>query len=298
MTGRILITGATGKTGAHATTTLLERGHQVRALVHREDDRSQRLAEAGAEIVTGDLLDLDTLVRATKGIDAAYLTYPIAPGLVEATATLAQAAGENGVGAIVNMSQISARRDAGSNAARQHWVAERLLDRFGGTTTHLRPTFFAEWLTTFRDKATGHLRLPFADARHAPIAAEDQGRFIAAILEDPAPHAGKTYPLYGPVELDHHEIAEKISRTLGYRVEYVPISIDEFASDLERGGWDPHLIQHLRNVAADYRNGIFAGTNDVIEQVTGTAPLTVEAFTDRNRRVFDSHPSRVADIVR
>ena len=297
MPGQILVTGATGKTGTHATTTLLEGGHRVRALVHRADDRSEKLARAGAEIVTGDLLDFDALVRATEGVDAAYLTYPIAPGLIEATATLAQAAQENGVGAIVNMSQISARRDAVSNAARQHWIAERLLDRFSFSVTHLRPTFFAEWLTTFRNEATGYLRLPFADARHAPIAAEDQGRLIAAILADPAPHAGKTYPLYGPVELDHHQIAEAITKTLGYRVDYVPIGIEEFRADLERGGWAPHIIQHLVNVAVDYRNGIFAGTNHVIEQVTGTAPLTVEAFTERNRRVFDSHPSRSAAIV-
>ncbi|HEX4246485.1 MAG TPA: NAD(P)H-binding protein, partial [Pseudonocardia sp.] len=117
MARNILITGATGKTGAQATTTLLERGHHVRALAHKIDSRSERLAEAGAEIVTGDLLDLDAVTRAAKGVDAVYLTYPIAPGLMEATATLLQAAEENQVGAIVNMSQISARRDAGSKAA-------------------------------------------------------------------------------------------------------------------------------------------------------------------------------------
>jgi uncharacterized protein YbjT (DUF2867 family) len=286
----ILITGATGKTGAFATTTLLERGHRVRALVHNIDSRSDRLAEAGAEIVTGDLLDLDSVSTAAKGIDAVYLTYPIAPGLMEATATLLQAAEENEVGAIVNMSQISARREAGSNAARQHWVAERLLDHFSGTVTHIRPTFFAEWLIHFRDKATGDLPLPFADARHAPIAAEDQGRLIAAILEDPAPHAGKIYPLYGPVELNHHQIAEAISRTLGRKVNYVPIEIEQFTSELERQGRDPHLIQHLANVAADYRNGIFAGTNNIIRDVTGTEPLTVEAFVERNKDQFDGVP--------
>jgi NAD(P)H dehydrogenase (quinone) len=45
------------------------------------------------------------------------------PGLLEATAILAQTAAESGVSAVVNMSQISARRDAAGNAARQHWLA-------------------------------------------------------------------------------------------------------------------------------------------------------------------------------
>jgi uncharacterized protein YbjT (DUF2867 family) len=286
----ILITGATGKTGSQAVTTLLDRGHHVRALVHNIDARSERLGAAGAEIVTGDLLDLDAVSSAAKGIDAVYLTYPIAPGLMEATATLLQAAEENQVGAIVNMSQISARREAGSNAARQHWIAERLLDHFSGTVTHIRPTFFAEWLIHFRDKGTDNLLLPFADGRHAPIAAEDQGRLIAAVLEDPAPHAGKIYPLCGPVELDHHQIAEAMSRTLGRTISYVPIEIDQFRAALEQQGRDPHLIQHLCNVAVDYRNGIFAGTDTVIGSVTGTAPLTVEAFVERNKESFDGVP--------
>lgn len=290
----LLITGATGKTGSHATTTLLGRGHQVRALVHRVDDRSERLAEAGAEIVTGNLLDLDAVSKAAQGVEAVYFTYPIAPGLTEASATLLHAVEENQVRAIVNMSQISARRDAGSNAARQHWIAERLLDHFSGTVTHLRPTFFAEWLLHFRDPATGDLRLPFGEGRHAPIPAADQGRVIAAILEDPAAHAGKIYPLYGPVEQNHHQIAEVVTRTLGYPVNYVPVEIEEFQADLEKAGRSPHLVQHLSHVALDYRNGIFAGTNDVVRTITGTDALTVEAFVERNREYFDAHLSRAS----
>lgn len=283
----ILITGATGKTGSAATTTLLAEGHHVRALVHRADERSERLARAGAEIVVGDLLDLDAVSRAAKGIDALYLTYPIAPGLLDVTATVLQAAEENQVGAILNMSQISARREAASNAARQHWLAERLLDHFSGGVTHIRPTFFAEWLISFWNPATGELRLPFADARHAPIAAEDQGRVIAAVLADPAPHAGKSYPLYGPVELDHHQIAEAMTRMLGRPITYVPIELDEFQAILERLGMGAHIVQHLGKVAIDYRNGIFSGTNDVVRDITGVAPLTVESFVERNRSFFE-----------
>lgn len=270
---------------------MLDQGHHVRALVHRADDRADRLAQAGAQIVVADLLDLDAVSRAANGIDAAYLIYPIAPGLMEATATLLQAAEENGVGTIVNMSQISARRDAASNAARQHWLAERVLDHFNGTVTHIRPTFFAERLINFWDATTSELRLPFADARHAPIAAEDQGRVIAAILADPEPHAGKTYPLYGPVELDHHQIADAMSRTLGRQVTYVPIELDEFRSALEQRGLEPHRVQHLINVAVDYRNGIFAGTNDNVSALTGVEPLTVEAFIERNKQYFDGRES-------
>jgi NAD(P)H dehydrogenase (quinone) len=67
--------------------------------------------------------------------------------MLDATVTFAQAATEAGVRSVVNMSQISARREAVSNQARQHWLAERLLDRTAMLTAPLRPTFFAEWIS-------------------------------------------------------------------------------------------------------------------------------------------------------
>lgn len=283
---RFLVTGATGKTGAYVVCQLRERGEQVRALVHREDERSASLAAAGAEIVVGDMLDLAAVTAATRDITAAYFTYPIAPGLLEATAIFAQAAVESGVSAIVNMSQISARRDAASNAARQHWLAERILDWSPVSVTHLRPTFFAEWLVTDY-QPDGTLPLPFGDGRHAPIAAEDQARVITAILEDPAPHAGKVYPLFGLKEMNHFEIAEEISKALGKPVTYKPISLDEFTERLRRRGFHEHTIQHLRAVAIDYRNGVFAGTNDIVKTVGGRDPQTVQEFVTRNKKYYD-----------
>jgi len=137
-----LITGATGNSGAHTVKLLRERGLRVRALVHSLDERADRLRELGTEVVQGDPLDF-------PAVSAAYFKYPVAPGLVEVTANFVRAACEAGVHAVVNMSQIPARRDAKSNAARAHWIAERLLDRSALITTHLRPTFFTFLLNMF-----------------------------------------------------------------------------------------------------------------------------------------------------
>ena len=46
---RILVTGATGKTGSLVVAELLTAGYPVRAMVHREDARSKRLRALGAE---------------------------------------------------------------------------------------------------------------------------------------------------------------------------------------------------------------------------------------------------------
>jgi hypothetical protein len=98
--------------------TLLRDGHRVRAMVHREDARSRAIAEAGAEVVVADFHDLDRVSSALRGVSGAHFCHPILPGLVEATAIFAQAATEAGVRSVVDMSQISARREAASDAAR------------------------------------------------------------------------------------------------------------------------------------------------------------------------------------
>ncbi|EPD69456.1 NmrA family NAD(P)-binding protein [Streptomyces sp. HGB0020] len=289
-----LVTGATGKTGGGAIRLLLEQGYRARAMVHREDERSRALAEAGAEVVVADLHDLDGVSVALQGVTGAYFCHPILPGLVESTVIFAQAATEAGVRSVVNMSQISARREAASNAARQHWLCQRLLDRTNLLTAHIRPTFFAEWLTSCwetRD-GEGYLRLPFGEGRHAPIAAADQSRVIAALLLNPELHDRADYSLHGPVEQNHHEIAAAISAVLGCPVHYEPISVEEFATSMLERGYDEHLVQHLSCVAIDYRNGVFAGTNDIVEKVSGRPPLSVEQFVGENRSAFSASGPR------
>jgi NAD(P)H dehydrogenase (quinone) len=287
---KILITGATGATGGHAIKRLLELNIPVRALVHQLDARSERLSALGAEIVQGDLSDFVAVNEALKGITGAYFVFPIQiPGILEATAFFAQAALEQGVGAIVNMSQISARRIAKSHAAQNHWIAERLLDRSGIAVTHLRPTFFAEWLMYFSQSIRENdvLPLPFGDARYAPITAEDQGRVIAAILNDPAEHAGKIYPLYGPKELTQYEVADILTQVLGRKITYVALEIEPFMEIWkEKTGSSAYNFQHIAAVAQDCRDGVFSGTNDLVEKLTGQKPLGMMDYITKNKALF------------
>src|SRR5580692_3238801 len=129
--GKVLVTGATGDTGRATVDELLARGHRVRALAHGQDERSKKLQDCGVEVVYGDLLDFGQVKAALNGVKRAYFVYPIRPGILQATAYFAQAAKEAGVDGIVNMSQISAREDAKSHAATDHWLAERVFDWSG-----------------------------------------------------------------------------------------------------------------------------------------------------------------------
>jgi NAD(P)H dehydrogenase (quinone) len=286
-----LITGATGATGGHAIDDLLAKNASVRAFVHSEDDRAARLRSKGVEVVVGDLLDNHTVRAALEGVTGAYFVYPIQrPQLVDATAYFAEAARSAGVRSIVNMSQISARIDAVSRAARAHWYGERVLDWAGVPVTHLRPTFFMEWLTYgFQLPLIANhdvLKVPAGEGRHAPIAAEDQGRVIANILLDPAPHAGKIYPLYGGVEMNHDELASAVGEALGRKIRYEPESFESFGARLSALGMPEHFVQHLVSVYRDYQNGVFAGTNDTVETLTGRKPVTVGEYVKANIKLF------------
>jgi len=65
----ILVTGATGKVGSRLAKRLLEHGHAVRALV-RDPARAADLGELGITLVTGDLMQADSLSAAVRGVDA------------------------------------------------------------------------------------------------------------------------------------------------------------------------------------------------------------------------------------
>jgi NAD(P)H dehydrogenase (quinone) len=285
-----LVIGATGKTGQYTVQRLLERGHAVRAMVHKEDKRSEALRGTGAEVVMGELLEHDDVVRAAAGTSAAYFCYPVSPGLITATAYFADAAKRAALKVVVNMSQISAREDSKSHAARDHWIAERIFDWSGVPTVHLRPTFFSEWLLFPFVRSTivdnGIIDLPYGNGRHAPIAAEDQARVIATILAEPAAHVGKTYTLCGPTELDQVGIAAAITEVLGRKISYQPLTIPQYRERLQRAGLSEFMIQHFCAVALDYQNGIFSGEDKVVAGLTGKLPMTVQDFVASHREGF------------
>lgn len=303
---KFLVTGATGATGREITRLLVEKGHKVRVLVHKKDERSEALAKLGVEIAVGDLLNFNEVTEALSGIDGAYFVYPIQPGLIQATTYFAEAAKEAGVKTIVNMSQISSRRDSESHAAQDHWLAERVFDWSGLNVTHVRPTFFAEWLLYVAPVVgSGVMRMPLSpEARHAPVAAEDQAKVIANILDEPEVHAGKIYPLFGAKELNQNEIAEAVGRTLGRTIKYEQVPVSVFINDIIGSGVsrrsDVHkdaegkqtadanqfLLQHLEAVSLDHKNGLFAGNNDVMQTIGKTEPLDVEQYVRKNIQAF------------
>ena len=99
---RIVVTGATGKTGSVVVTELLKEGYPVRALVHREDGRSAGL---GAEIAVADMSDVERVADALKDVQRAYFCPPFDPYMIQGAVAFAVAASEARLEHIVGLTQ-------------------------------------------------------------------------------------------------------------------------------------------------------------------------------------------------
>jgi uncharacterized protein YbjT (DUF2867 family) len=70
---KILVTGATGRTGRVVVTELLVKGWPVRAAVRVRDARSDLLQCRGAEVVVADVFDPGLLMNARRGVQRLLL---------------------------------------------------------------------------------------------------------------------------------------------------------------------------------------------------------------------------------
>jgi NAD(P)H dehydrogenase (quinone) len=174
--------------------------------------------------------------------------------LVEAGVMFAQAAKEEGLEVIVNMSHKQSRPNARSKATQNHWLSEQVFNWSGVPTVHLRVTTFAEWLLYIAPVIRkGRYVLPFPKhSRLAPLAASDVALIIAGIIENPSAHVGKAYGLHGPVEFSHEEIAAEVGRVLGKDLPYEQVTTYTF---LEMLGLQNNLamLRHFEAVVLDKR---------------------------------------------
>ena len=248
----------------------------------------------GAEIAIGDLLDINTVRVAMDGIEAAYFVWPVQPGLIHATVNFAQAAKEAGVSVVINLSQRSADRNSTSDSCRDSFIAEQVLNWSGLSVIHLRPTYFLEWLLypwqlPYLQK--GILRMPVGKGRHSPIAADDQGRVIAALLASPDAHIGTTIPISGPVEMDHEQMATELSEALGRKIVFQDLPVDEYCASLEQMSVPPYIVQHLSGAMIDYQHGHMSGSDNNVERLTGRRSMTVGEFAHAHADVLNG-PAR------
>ena len=283
---RILVTGATGKTGSVVVAELLNAGYPVRAMVRREDNRSAQLQAQGAEIAVAEMSDVDRIADALTDVQRAYYCPPFDPYMIQGAVAFAVAAREARLEHIVGMTQWLASPSHPSLMTRQHWLVDRLFSMTPGVAhTIVRPGFFADAYLLLTGVAANLGVFPwiFGDSRNAPPSNEDIARVAVSALMDPARHAGKSYRPTGPQLLGGQDMANAIGRAVGRAVRAVPTPAWMFLKGARMVGMPIDILRGVRLYIEDHRRGAFevgAPTPDVLD-VTGRPAEDFETIARR-----------------
>ncbi|MBO0793264.1 MAG: NAD(P)H-binding protein [Ktedonobacteraceae bacterium] len=294
----ILVTGAAGDVGAIGrtlTALLLAKGHQVRALVRRKDERAEALRQLGAEVVQGDLTDLASMHRAIEGCTRLYFGMSVSAAYLEATVNTAAVARYHGVEAFVNMSQMtvsqmSITETTDSPQHKQHWLAEQALAWSGLSVVTVRPTVFLEtFFLRFAEasvREADELALPLGSGKTSPISAIDVARAVSVILDNPAPHIGHVYHLTGRESADLDHYARVFSEALGRTIRYRNVPLPQWTDGLREAGVPLYVVNHLGVMADLHAQGRYDRMTDDFFQLTGERPMSVYDFVKLHAAAF------------
>ena len=249
----------------------------------------------GAEVVVGDLLDLDSMHRVIAGCETMYFGMSVSDAYLAATVNTAAVAKYHGVKAFVNMSQMTLSQMSITETTtgpqhKLHWLAEQALNWSGLPVVHVRPTVFLEGFflifTSDSVRKSDRIILPFGGGKTSPVAAEDVARVVAALLVNPQPHIGKIYHLTGPQSENMHFYALGVFEGVGRTITYQDIPVEPWRDGLLERGLSVHLVNHLVTMADLHRAGRYDRMSDDVLTLTGQGPLSVREFVRKNATTF------------
>ena len=219
-----LITGGTGFVGRCLTARLVAQGEAVRVLARRPAEVSS------ANVVTGDVTDLPSLLSAVEGCQAViHLVGIIREGRgqtyrsvhVQGTANVIEACRQAGVPRLLHMSALGARDRAASRYHRSKWEAEQLVRASGLAATIFRPSVIfgqgGEFVPTIKRLVEKPPVIPIIGKGTAllqPIWVEDVvSCFAGALRKDDT--AGRAYELGGPETYGFEQLVDLIAEAEG-----------------------------------------------------------------------------------
>ncbi len=268
---------------------LIQRGHQVRALV-RDPARASFLGAQGVELVPGNLGNPAALDALAKGAEAIFhlvgIIVEVGPATftavhVEGTNRLLAAARQAGVRRFIQMSAVGARDEPG--ATRYHrtkWQAEELVRGSGLSYAIFRPSIISgPESVPIRTIAWLHRWFPvvpvFGDGGFPtqPIWIEDLALAFALAAE--RPDVMGAFELGGPQVLTYEDFLLAIGRAAGHPrpLIHLPLPLARAAA----GAFD--FLGPAAPITSDQLQMLVEGSAtpaNAIESVFGIRPLAFE----------------------
>ena len=255
-----LVLGGTGKTGRRVVERLKARGVPTRV--------GSRSGEPPF-----DWEDEATWEPALQNVGSVYVTYYpdlAVPGSVEAVRSFAELAVESRVGRLVLLSGRGEPEAERAELALQEVVHASA----GAEWTILRSTWFMQNFSEdymLEHVFSGEIRLPAGDVPTPFLDADDIAEVAVAALTDDR-HAGQLYELTGPRSLTFAEAAAEIAEATGREVRYVPVSLEEHATEATEHGVPAEVVELLTYLFAEVVDGRNASTTDGVRRALGRQP--------------------------
>jgi uncharacterized protein YbjT (DUF2867 family) len=229
MSRPIFVTTPTGNIGSKIVAELIAHGETVHVLARDPQKLSQEVRDH-VTVHVGDLLDEETVRKATQGAIALFWLTPPMWGAPDVRAVYQQSArsvqtavNDNRIPYVVNLSSSGAQNDGYGPISYIRQV-EDALNSTPANVVHLRPGFFFENFASQIDpiKNAGALFMPLAPETRLPMVATEDIARVAAELLASRNFAEKTYRgVHGPADLSLAEVASAIGTVVGKDVRYV-----------------------------------------------------------------------------
>ena len=219
----ILVTGATGRVGRHVVEQLVSRKASVRVLTR---DASKATFPIAVEVVQGEILDLDSLRNAFKGIRTLFLLNAVTGDEFAQAIIALNVAREAGVERVVYLSVFGADRAVNVPHFAVKSGAERMLKAMDFSATILRPSYFIDNEVMIKEVVLNHgvYPMPIGSKGIAMVDARDIAEVAALELIRRDQAHGKlpieTINLVGPDTLTGESVAAIWSDVLSRPIVY------------------------------------------------------------------------------
>jgi len=285
----IVVTGATGNTGAPAAEALLAQGEKIR-VIGRDAAKLERFTSKGAESFTGNAETASEMERAFEGATAVYLVIPQALQRDDfrdyqerISDAYASALEKSGVKYAVTLSSIGAQNAANTGPVVGLHNMEEKLNRIPGLNVlHLRPATFVENLLMSIDGIRMMNVLPGAAPADVPfptIATKDIGNYAALRLAKRNFSGHSTQELLGPRDVTMKETAVIIGSAIGKpNLAYVQMPLPLLESALVSMGLPKTSAALLVELWKSANEGLLAPQET--RSAKNTTPSTLEQFAE------------------